>query len=132
MKGKQSVADKIPINVIQEISQSNSQEMVQDLSLSFGEDFTKAKYCLEKIEDPLWKIVCQDIIGMMGPGSLLEIWECLLGDPYSQNKNIDIYCPTEKVNQFVKLYSFVILGSLKTYFPGLKQINIKTIIPVLK
>jgi hypothetical protein len=107
-------------------SQTFSQAILQDPNFSLDE-YTKVKHCLSTIDDPLWKKVCQDVIRMMGLASFLEIWECRLGEVASQKKHIDIYCTTEKEAQFIKQYSFVFLGSLKTYFPALKEINARII-----
>lgn len=107
-------------------SQTSSQAILQDPNFSFDE-YNKVKHSLSTIDDPLWKKVCQDVIRMMGLASFLEIWECRLGETSSQDKHINIYCTTEKEAQFIKQYSFVFLGSLKTYFPALKEINARII-----
>ncbi len=106
-----------------------SEKIPQELNVSLRVEYTKAEECLSTIEDPLWRRICQDVMIMMGPASLLKIWECTLGEVYSQNKSIDIYSPTEKAAQFINQYSFVIFGSLKPYFPALKQISVKAILP---
>lgn len=106
-----------------------SQETFKCQNISLEHECTKAKDYLSTIEDPLWKRICQDVLKTMGPASFLEIWECILGTTTSRNKSIDIYCPTEKAAQFIKQYSFVFLGCLKTYFPSLKEINVRIILP---
>lgn len=105
-----------------EISQKESQ--ISNISLEKEE--IKAKKYLSTIEDPLWKHVCCDVINMMGPASVLKIWNSTLGEVSSQAKDIEIYSPTEETSQFIQQYDFVILGSLQPYFPALKQIRVKT------
>lgn len=132
-KNKQSSEEhKINLNIFhskKNIVQSISKEKLQHQNLLSDDNYTKANKYLSTIEDPLWKHVCRDIISIMGPVSFLEIWKCILGEPHSQNKNIDIYCQTDKQNRFIQHYSFVILGILKTYFPALKQINVQKTLP---
>lgn len=110
-------------------SQELSQRILQCQNGTLDHEYAQAKECIAKIEDPLWKCVCQDVMTMMGPVSLLKISNSILGEACAQNKSIDIYSPTEKTAQFIKEYSFVILGSLQTYFPTLKQLNVKTLLP---
>ncbi len=131
MKSPALKNDKGPISITKSSSQSSPsvQEILQNLNISLDGDYTTAKYCLTAIEDPLWRHICQDVMTMMGPTSLLKIWDSTLGEVSSQSKSVDIYSPTEIATQFINQYSFVILGSLKTYFPALKQINVKTILP---
>lgn len=84
-----------------------------------------AQYCLSLIEDPLWKFVCTDITDMMGPSAVLKIWNSSLGSFSYQDKTIEVYCHAEEIAQFIRQYSFVILGSLQRYFPAMKDLKIK-------
>jgi hypothetical protein len=70
-----------------------------------------------------------DLLNMMGPSSVLKIWQSKLGD-FSQKKYIDIDCETKETAAFVEQYDFVILGSLERYFPELTQLRIR-VIPTL-
>lgn len=90
-------------------------------------EYKEAKNCLSTIKDPLWRHVCQEIITMMGPASLLKIWNSHLGEVDSNKKIMEIQCPTEEASQFIQQYAFVILGCLQPYFPTLKKLNVKTI-----
>lgn len=90
----------------------------------------RARSCITRIVDPLWKDVCLDILQMMGPVSALKIWESQLGEFSSQNKSFNMICQTEETVAFANQYNFVILGSLKRYFPGLKSLSVE-LMPVL-
>lgn len=103
------------------------QKTSQRQKLSLDEDLTKSKICLSTIKDPLWKYVCCDVISMMGAASFLKIWDSTLGEVCSQDQSMEIHCQTEETAQFIQQYAFVILGSLKPYFPALKQLRIKTV-----
>ena len=76
-------------------------------------DYTKAENCLSQITDPLWQNICADLINMMGPASVLKIWESILGELSLQTEEMDITCKNEVIASFVQQYDFVILGSLQ-------------------
>ncbi|MBP9692665.1 MAG: hypothetical protein KBD90_04975 [Alphaproteobacteria bacterium] len=84
-----------------------------------------ANHYISLIEDPLWKRVCSEVAKMMGPLSILKLWESQLGTFSSQDKAIDIQCKTKDEAQFVQQYAFVILGSLQCYFPTVKNLKVK-------
>ena len=88
---------------------------------------SQIKYYLSLIDDPLWKKVCCHVEDMMGPLSVVKIWDCKLGSFSSEEHNIEIECKTEEAAQFVQKYAFVILGGLKQYFSTLKTLQIKII-----
>jgi hypothetical protein len=67
---------------------------------------------------------------MMGPISVVKIWECKIGSFSSEEHSIEINCRTEEAGQFLKKYAFVILGGLKQYFPALKELKISPIYPL--
>ena len=103
-----------------------SYKALQRQKRSAEEEHIKATNCLSTIEDPLWKLVCRDVINMMGPASFLKIWGSKLGEACFQNQSMDIHCQTKEVAQFIQQYDFVILESLHPYFPALKQLRIRT------
>ena len=88
------------------------------------ENHSQIKYYLSLIDDPLWKKVCRHVEDMMGPLSVVKIWECKLGSFSSERQNIEINCKTEETAQFLTRYAFVILGGLKQYFPQIKKIKV--------
>ena len=108
-------------NISHELFQEESQRLLD----VFDEDHFQAKRCISLIEDPLWKHVCTDIINMMGPLSVLKIWNSRLGSLSPQGTIIDLYCQTEEIAQFTQQYAFVIMGALQRYFPALKELNVK-------
>jgi len=63
-------------------------------------------------------------MAIMGPPSVLKIWNSALGSLSFQDKMIDLYCQTEDVAQFIQCYDFIILGSLQHYFPALKELRV--------
>lgn len=85
----------------------------------------QASRCIALIDDPLWRHVCTEVLPLMGPLSVLQIWKSKIGVFSPQHKAIDIDCQTEKKARFLQQYDFVILGILKKYFPSLKSIRIK-------
>lgn len=93
--------------------------------MSFEEAYSQVKHCLSLIKDPLWKSICTEMIEMMGPSAVLKMWDSCLGSFSYQHKTMSIYCQTQKVAQFVRQYSFVILGSLQRYFPMMKDLKVK-------
>ena len=108
---------------------SKKEHFHEDNEVSFEEAYSQAKHCLSLIEDPLWKSVCIEIANMMGPLAVLKTWECRLGSFSHQHKTINLYCQTEEISQFIRPYSFVILGSLQRYFPMLKDLKVKSELP---
>ena len=79
---------------------------------------------LTLIKDPLWRQVYIDAIKMMGPPAH-QIWKAQLGPFSSKDTVIDLYCPTQKVAEFIEQYDFVILATLRLYFPSLKELRVK-------
>lgn len=76
---------------------------------------------LALIKDPLWKRVCADAVHLMGPIAL-QIFQVQFSLP--QDHTLDLYCHTEEISRFLQCYNFVVLESLKRYFPTLKQIRV--------
>ena len=84
-----------------------------------------ANHYISLIEDPLWKRVCSEVARIMGPFSILKLWESQLGTFSKHNQSIDIKCKTKDEAQFIQQYAFVILGSLQHYFPTVKNLKVK-------
>jgi hypothetical protein len=110
---------KIPPTILQK------QTAIHDPLLR--DEYAWAKSRISRINDPLWKEICTDLLNMMGPASVLKVWRSKLGEFSSQDKGLDFICETEEASVFVQQYDFVILGSLQRYFPALKQLRVKTI-----
>jgi hypothetical protein len=91
---------------------------------SLDEQYTKMNALLSCIEDPLWKHLCAEIINLMGPFAF-QITQTQLGDYSSQDKTLDLFCHTEELAHFLRQYNFVIIGSLRRYFPYLKEVKVK-------
>jgi hypothetical protein len=89
--------------------------------------YAQARQSLSRIEDPLWKCVCGEVIKMMGPLAVLKIWDSQLGSFSTYSQDIEIYCKTEDAAQFVQQYAFVILEGLRGYFPTIKNLSVKMI-----
>ncbi len=106
------------------LSLNNSPSKSQNSFDTVDENHSQIKYYLSLIDDPLWKKVCRHVEDMMGPLSVVKIWECKLGFFSSEENNIEIDCKTEEAAQFLTRYAFVILGGLKQYFPQIKKINV--------
>ncbi|MBA3814658.1 MAG: hypothetical protein H0X26_09320 [Alphaproteobacteria bacterium] len=107
-------------------STSLKKEPVNSASL-LADNYIKVKDRLSNIVDPLWKDICMDLLQMMGPASVLKIWESKLGEFSSQNQTLDLICDTAETATFVRQYDFVILGSLQRYFPALTRLSVKTL-----
>lgn len=82
---------------------------------------TYVKQQLSLVQDPLWKRVCADAVHLMGPVAL-QIFQVQLSLP--QERTLDLYCHTEEIARFLQCYNFVILESLRRYFPSLKHIRV--------
>jgi hypothetical protein len=115
------------LNRLSETYGAATPSSLQSMSLMNQEDYIKVKNCLLTIDDPLWCHVCQEVATMMGPASFFKIWTSHLGEICPQNKTLEVYCHTEEASQFIQQYAFVILGSLRAYFPALRKLNVKTI-----
>lgn len=92
---------------------------------SFEDSHSQAKSYLSRIQDPLWKSVCTEMVDIMGPSSVQKIWNSKLGSYCTRGKAMEFCCPTDETAQFVNQYSFLILGSLQRYFPTLKHLRVK-------
>lgn len=75
-------------------------------------------------EDPLWELVCTDVIHLMGPVAQ-HIRHCKPKTLSHKDKVIDLDCETQEAALFVQQFAFIILGSLKPYFPNLTEIRVK-------
>jgi hypothetical protein len=117
---------KFPLRNIDLRAKAFAYSHCRNASLS-GEKHTNVNHCISIIKDPLWRHICQDVMGMMGPASALKIWKSKLGQLSAQDKILTIICENEETSAFVQQYDFVILGSLQKYFPALKQLNAETI-----
>ena len=87
--------------------------------------YVQARKFVSLIEDPLWKNICSEVIKIMGPLSVLKIWESCLGAFAAQDPLMEIHCKNEDTAQFFQQYAFVILGNLQNYFPSIKCLKIK-------
>jgi hypothetical protein len=97
----------------------------QAIKISLKDSHSQAKSCLSRIQDPLWKSVCTEMLDIMGPFSVYKIWNGKLGSYSDTGKTMEFCCPTDEVAQFMNQYSFLILGSLQRYFPTLKHLKVK-------
>lgn len=98
---------------------------IQTDKISLEDSHLQAKSCLSRIQDPLWKSVCTEMLDIMGPSSVHKIWNIKLGPYCAGSKIMEFYCPTLEAGQFTNQYSFLILGSLQRYFPTLKHLRVK-------
>ncbi|MBY0292348.1 MAG: hypothetical protein K2W92_03575 [Alphaproteobacteria bacterium] len=98
---------------------------LQDKETSVAKSRHRATQCIALIKDPLWKLICLEIINMMGHAAVLKLWDSSLGTFNYHRKTMDLYCKKEEGAQFLRQYSFVILGSLQRYFPAMKGLRIK-------
>jgi hypothetical protein len=85
----------------------------------------QAHHCLALITDPLWKKVCTDVFHMMGPSFVIKLWKSKLGSFVHQDKRIDLNCAEEETAQFIEEYSFVLMDSLRQFFPSLKILKVR-------
>lgn len=97
----------------------------QDTLIPFQDLIARANRLLFLVEDPLWQRICADVIHMMGPLSAQKVTKCRLGEISGMDKVAEIYCQTDEVANFLEHYAFVVVGSLKKYFPALKEIRVK-------
>lgn len=79
---------------------------------------------LSCVNDPLWKHICGEIISLMGP-TAFQVTKAQLGVYSAEDKTLDLFCHTEELSQFLSRYHFIIFGSVKRYFPFLKELKIK-------
>lgn len=107
------------------VKNQHSPDAFQNTVVLDDDIHSQAKHCISLIEDPLWKHVCTEVIHMMGPSSILTIWNVRLGSLSPRDKIINLYCQTEEVAEFIQQYAFVIIGTLQHYFPALKELNAK-------
>jgi len=84
----------------------------------------QAKIHLCLVEDPLWKQVCTDLVKMLGDVPTARLEDCKLEDLSGHDKVANIRCSTEDIAQFLEDYVFVVLESLRQYFPALKELRI--------
>jgi hypothetical protein len=87
--------------------------------------YAQIQHNISFIEDPLWKHICKEVIHIMGPISVLKIWDIQLGDLSPHDQEAELYCPTIESAQFVQQYDFVILGSLQKFFPVVRALKVK-------
>ncbi len=85
---------------------------------------SQARHSIDCITDPLWKWVCREIMRLMGPLSALTVLNGSLGAISPNEMSATLRCPTETMAQFVREYDFVILSTLKQYFPNLRELQI--------
>lgn len=86
----------------------------------------QAEQCISLIEDPLWRRICVEFLAMVGPSSLLKIWKMKLAPLSAQYKIAYLNCQTKEEAEFIQTYSFVVLGSLQTYFPAVKRLVVRS------
>ena len=107
-----------------EFFSSFPQQRTQSKKRSWDDVQSYAKHCISLIEDPLWKHVCTELINMMGPESVLKIWNSDLGFFSSGTKTIGISCQAKEAAQLIQQYDFVLLGVLRRYFPTLNKLRV--------
>lgn len=100
------------------------QELPQNKATLDNEVGIQAEKQTSLIEDPLWKQVCTDLVKMLGSFPTARIEDCKLEDLSGQDKVANICCSSEDTAQFLEEYVFVILESLRQYFPALKELRI--------
>ena len=103
---------------------SPTKDLHQNLISLRQDEYAQVNECLSLISDPLWQNVCEDLLKIMGPASVLKIWKSQLGEFLLGEKTLDFTCETAEAAAFVQQYDFVILGSLQRYFPSLKSLKI--------
>ena len=108
-------------------SSSFPQELYENQKISSDEANYKAKQFISHIEDPLWKKVCTELINMMGPVSVLKVWNSTLGPLSPENKSIELACKAKEAAHFIQQYDFVILSILRRYFPTLNELRVEVI-----
>lgn len=79
---------------------------------------------LALIEDPLWRHIYCDTLRTIGPVAK-QIWQVQLGPLSPIDRTIDLYCHTLEIAQILQQYNFIILDSLRQYFPSLKKIRVE-------
>lgn len=121
---KSSSQQRIP-SLRNELSRAMFKKVPQDQKINSIIDKSHDHNCISLIKDPLWKSVCSEMIGTMGPASVQKIWNSKLGSYCSGDKSIGLCCPTDETAQFISQYSFLILGSLQRYFPAIKTLKTK-------
>ncbi|MBY0500744.1 MAG: hypothetical protein K2P93_01920 [Alphaproteobacteria bacterium] len=129
-KAFSSPLKKIELKLAVPLSQHNSslkvsRETTQTNQISFEDSELQTNRPLSPIEDPLWKKICSEVEKLMGSSSIQEIWDSELGSFCSEDKSIELCCPTEEAAQFINQYSFLILGSLQRYFPAIRALKTK-------
>lgn len=105
------------------LSHPKHEQTFSDLPLGKANGIRWKTNYLPLIEDPLWKMVYRDVLEILG-GLATQLWNCKLGSIVTKDESLDLYCPTKEIAEFVKQYSFLILGSLQKYFPALKKLRI--------
>jgi len=75
-----------------------------------------------RIEDPLWERVCREVVDLMGHAGQ-PIRQCKPGYISHRKGVIALDCQSEKALHFARQFDFIILGSLKPYFPILKAVK---------
>ena len=122
--GREHVKRRTPEFLKKNVSQKLSQKEAQTQSALFDEAYSQAKHRISLIKDPLWKHVCTEVINMMGPLSVLKVWNSRLRTLSPQEKMIELSCQTEESAQFLEQYDFVIISILQQYFPTLKELRV--------
>ncbi|MBY0501472.1 MAG: hypothetical protein K2P93_05665 [Alphaproteobacteria bacterium] len=120
-----SPSPKLPLFFKKKLAHSVA-ENISKINLSLDKDpHPQVNRLLSHIEDPLWKKICCEVGKLMGSSSVEEIWDSELGSFCMEDKSIDLCCPTEEAAHFINQYSFLILGSLRSYFPAIKALKTK-------
>ena len=73
--------------------------------------------------DPFWELVCTEVIHFMGPAAQ-HIRHCKPEKISPKDKVVDLNCDTQEAALFVQQFDFIILGTLKPYFPALKRVRV--------
>ena len=86
---------------------------------------TEAEEGIARIEDPLWRKICLDILEILGPVAFKNLWKVKLVSVSSERRKAYLACPNRSVAASIEQYQFVVIGALKKFYPFLTSINIE-------
>ena len=92
----------------------------QAISLAY-----QAQQCISLIEDPLWKHVCTELMNMMGPFSVLVLWDSQITFSFPATQGISISCQHQESADLIQQYDFLIIEILRKYFSTLSEVKVE-------
>lgn len=106
------------------------------LSVSISKDVTSSECSTEKykieaeegisrIQDPLWRRVCVDILQVLGPIAFKDLWKSKLITVSPQGRKIHLACPDQAIVDTIEKYHFVIMAAFKKFYPFLSSIEME-------